>query len=83
MSAPFVPVRKHGRSLLFAIIVGLVLVASPSRAGMEDLFAVMHVQPVVREVQAPPFRLLTPEGKPISLADFRGRAVALYYWRTW
>ena len=32
---------------------------------------------------ATPFALQTPEGKPIALADFRGKVVLLNYWGTW
>lgn len=32
---------------------------------------------------APGFSLKTPEGKPLSLADYKGKAVLLNFWGTW
>ena len=33
--------------------------------------------------QAPAFTLNGLDGKPVSLGDFRGRLVMLYFWATW
>ena len=34
-------------------------------------------------VVAPAFTVETPEGKPLSLADFKGKVVILDFWATW
>lgn len=34
-------------------------------------------------VIAPPFTVETPEGKPLQLADFKGKVVILDFWATW
>ncbi len=74
------------RSRAGAAILGLLataLTAGPSAAAAEDPFAAMNVQRAVREAQAPPFRLQTLEGKPVALADVKGKVLLFYFWRTW
>lgn len=46
---------------------------SPTAQGLQDL----------RGKAAPPFTLKTPEGKTVSLADYKGKAVLLNFWATW
>ena len=46
---------------------------SPSAQGLPDL----------RGKPAPGFTLKTPEGKTVSLADYKGKAVLLNFWATW
>jgi thiol-disulfide isomerase/thioredoxin len=37
----------------------------------------------LRGKPAPNFTLKTPDGKPVSLADFKGKAVMVNFWATW
>ena len=46
---------------------------SPTAQGLADL----------RGKPAPGFTLKTPEGKTVSLADYKGEAVLLNFWATW
>ena len=46
---------------------------SPEAEGLPDL----------RGKQAPGFTLKTPEGKTVSLADYKGQAVLVNFWATW
>lgn len=45
---------------------------SPAEQGLPDF----------RGKQAPPFVLKTPEGKTVSLADYKGKAVLVNFWAT-
>ncbi|HET9088465.1 MAG TPA: TlpA disulfide reductase family protein [Acidobacteriaceae bacterium] len=46
---------------------------SPTAQGLSDL----------RGKPAPEFTLKTPDGKTVSLADYKGKAVLLNFWATW
>lgn len=46
---------------------------SPTAQGLSDL----------RGKEAPAFTLKTPDGKIVSLADYKGKAVLLNFWATW
>ncbi|MES2219939.1 MAG: TlpA disulfide reductase family protein [Acidobacteriota bacterium] len=46
---------------------------SPSAQGLPDF----------REKPAPSFTLKSVDGKPVSLSDFKGKAVLLNFWATW
>jgi peroxiredoxin len=39
--------------------------------------------PNLRGKRAPEFRLRTPEGKRVSLAEYKGKAVLVNFWATW
>ena len=44
----------------------------------------VEVRPMLEPgVPAPAFTVQTPEGKPLSLADFKGKVVILDFWATW
>jgi len=45
--------------------------------------AVSILQPIKDNAPSPEFSLTTPEGKKISLKDFRGKIVLLNFWASW
>jgi len=52
-----------------------------SAADLEDLLWDLQIIPL--EGVAANFGLEDLEGRQVSLNDFRGRAVLLYFWATW
>ncbi|MET0583338.1 MAG: redoxin domain-containing protein, partial [Candidatus Binatia bacterium] len=45
--------------------------------------AVPILQPMKDTAPTPEFNLTTPDGKKISLKDFRGKVVLLNFWASW
>ncbi len=45
--------------------------------------AIPILQPMKETTPTPDFSLINPEGKKISLKDFRGKTVFLNFWATW
>ena len=48
-----------------------------------DYGAVPKLQEMKERMPAPDFTLLNPDGKKVSLKDFRGKVVFLNFWATW
>ena len=70
-------------SMLQALFLGLLLAtAPPSNEELEERLWDLHIVPLDSET-APAFTLESLAGKRVSLSDFRGRAVLLYFWATW
>lgn len=73
------------------LVVALAAMLSPcgistlSAQSLLESSAVAVHEPVVGTVgsQAPDFTLSTPEGRPLRLADLRGKYVLLDFWGTW
>ena len=63
--------------LMLLILTGNLAVAQ------QDIFAKMGAVLPKHEKPAPNFKLLTPNGKSISLSDFKGKTVLLNFWATW
>ena len=70
------------RRLLLVIVLASVPASLAARSALDDLMIDMRVTPV--EAQAPPpLTVSTLEGRTVSLADYRGDAVLVYFWATW
>jgi cytochrome oxidase Cu insertion factor (SCO1/SenC/PrrC family) len=73
----------HLRSLVLAIAVLATAAASTAApATLDDLMMDMRVTPLDREAP-PPLAVTTLDGGRVTLADFRGRVVLVYFWATW
>jgi hypothetical protein len=69
-------------ALLASTAAGAAALAAPDSVDRALWNAVGVVRPPDR-AQAPAFTLNDLGGKPVSLGDFRGRLVMLYFWATW
>lgn len=70
---------------VFAALVLLAIAPSPLRAERvidRSLWNAAGVR-AVAPVGVPPITLLDVAGRRVSLADFKGRVVMLYFWATW
>jgi cytochrome oxidase Cu insertion factor (SCO1/SenC/PrrC family) len=63
--------------------VGIVLMAAALGAAAMPDFAAVQIQPYETPRPAPAFTLPDLDGRPVSLADLRGKVVLLFYWTTW
>jgi cytochrome c biogenesis protein CcmG/thiol:disulfide interchange protein DsbE len=52
-------------------------------AGLDALFAALGLHRPVEPSEAPDFALMTLEGQPARLREFRGKLVLLNFWATW
>lgn len=66
-----------------ALILSLLLVAPASAASMEDLFFDLELVPLDGRPPAAFSLERLADGKTVSLADFKGRALLVYFWATW
>lgn len=67
-------------ALLALLVPGIVLATGADR--VEDL--ALDLQLIPLDGQAPPpFTLEALDGKRVSLSDFRGQVVLLYFWASW
>jgi cytochrome oxidase Cu insertion factor (SCO1/SenC/PrrC family) len=68
-----------GLGLWLLVAAVPVLAAGPD---LEDLLFDLQLVPLDGG-PAPGFTLESLEGRKVSLADFRGKPVLLYFWATW
>lgn len=80
MEKKFIILFASGAVLLLLGIAGLLLLP-PLESGVEDEQA--SVIPVEVSYPAPEIKLLSIDGREVSLADYRGQFVMVNNWATW
>ena len=58
-----------------------LLSAAAAEDALDDLLSDFQIAPLGDQVP-PPFTLESVDGKPVSLADLRGRIAFLYFWES-
>jgi len=66
-------------AMAFLAPVAALAVSEDVRALLREL----SIQVPAREVNAPPFSVSDINGAPVRLADYKGRAVMIYFWTTY
>ena len=66
-----------------ALILSLLLVLPAHAASMEDLLFDLELVPLDGRAPAPLSLQRLADGKTVRLADFKGRALLVYFWATW
>ena len=70
-------------AMLQALLLGFLLAATPAAGeDLEERLWDLHIVPLDAE-PAPAFTLESLAGERVSLSDWHGRAVLLYFWATW
>ena len=70
-------------AMLQALLLGFLLAATPAAGeDLEERLWDLHIVTLDAE-PAPAFTLASLAGEMVSLSDWRGRAVLLYFWATW
>ena len=79
------PISSHRPWLFVALSLSIVSLslASASAQSKVDYKAVPILQPMKDVAPTPEINLSTPEGRKISLKDFRGKLVLLNFWASW
>jgi len=85
------PTRKTGFLLLMLVVFGLVglgflqvdLFAKTANQELERLFGDVGVLQIPAGTDPLEITLEDPTGRPISLAEFRGKIVFINFWTTW
>ena len=71
------------RSLVLAIaVLGTTATSTAAPSALDDVMMDMRITPLDREAP-PPLAVTTLDGGRVTLADFRGRVVLVYFWATW
>ena len=69
------------RGALLAGILMLAAVAHTAAAGPD--WASLGASPYDLPKPAPAFSLPSLDGRPVALADFRGKVTLVFFWATW
>jgi len=64
------------------LVACLAVSAGAQAADVEDLLFDLQVIPLLGQ-DPPAFRLESLDGKKVSLDEYRGKPVFLYFWATW
>jgi len=78
-----VPRSSCGRQLILLAAFILGAAALPASGASVDYKAIPKLQELKDLSPAPDFTLPGPDGRKISLKDFRGKVVFLNFWATW
>ena len=77
-------ITAWGRGLVSGFVAAGLALAPASAAGPDASEALLAARITPLHGEAPTaFTLPDLHGRAVSLADFRGRAVLLYFWATW
>lgn len=74
--------RRAAPALLAALLLLSVGAPGAGAGTVEEHARQLGMTPLGGQA-APPFTLTDLGGKPVSLADFNGQVVLLYFWATW
>ncbi len=66
-----------------ALVLSLLLVVPVHAASMEDLLFDLELVPLDGRTPASFSLERLADGKMVGLADFKGRALLVYFWATW
>jgi thiol-disulfide isomerase/thioredoxin len=85
------PIRKTVFLFLMLVVFGLVglsfvqvdLFAKTANQELERLFSDMGILQIPPDTDPLEIKLPDPTGRPISLAEFRGKIVFINFWTTW
>ena len=70
------------RGLITGLSLGLAAAALPAAAAGPD-WASFKAVPYESPKAAPEFSLPDLDGRPVALADFRGKVTLVFFWATW
>jgi cytochrome oxidase Cu insertion factor (SCO1/SenC/PrrC family) len=74
---------SKGRVRVLALLVAWLAVSAGAQAAdVEDLLFDLQLIPLGGETP-PAFTLESLDGKKVSLSDYRGKPVFLYFWASW
>jgi cytochrome oxidase Cu insertion factor (SCO1/SenC/PrrC family) len=75
--------RGAKRVALIAVAAAVLAIPAPAAADkVDDLLFDLQMVPLDGKPAAP-FTLPALDGKRVSLSDFKGQVVLLYFWATW